>query len=123
MPHIVVKPWKDADEYLVWSTVTNTPVTTVMTRDEMFSHLSSVYGGLTYTVNGQLERADDSGLSSRYDRKPMWDTVHRIQVEIGDKYVSGQIKFRDIGRLADAMKHEQWSTINEIIQQGQSNIL
>lgn len=116
MPHIVVKPRKDVNEYIVWSTVNDSPVSKVMTRDEVFYHLMESQNGMKASIHDRLNRADVSGLSVIYDRKPRWGTEKFVRIETIDRYIVGRVKFEDLGRLADAIYHRNWTVIDDVVK-------
>ena len=121
MPHIVIKPRKDANEYIMWSTVTDSPVSKVMTRDEAFHHLMATQGGMRAATHDRLDRADASGLSVVYDRGLKWDTKEFVRIETIDRYITGWVKFENLGRLADAIYHRNWTVVDDVIKRATSD--
>ena len=60
MPHFIVKPDRDRDEYVEWSTIVDAPVD-VGTRSELGGRLGNAGG------SDRFDRADASGSSARGD--------------------------------------------------------
>lgn len=70
MPTFVFKLTPDEDAYVLWSTVVDSPISTVETRDECARHLTR-YNGTEY-IKERLARADRMGTSAQFpdEEKP-----------------------------------------------------
>ena len=121
MPHIVIKPRKDVNEYIMWSTVNDSPASKVMTRDEAFRHLMESQNGMKANIHDRLNRADASGLSVVYDRRLKWDTEKFVRIETIDRYITGWVKFENLGRLADAIYHRNWTVVDDVVERRTSD--
>lgn len=82
MPHFVVRLAPDTDAYVLWSTTSDRPVTTVLTREQTaqtLHHRGEVGDGM------RLDRADIHGTSATGDADGTysWDDPHILVADIG----------------------------------------
>ncbi|WP_418345927.1 hypothetical protein [Rhodococcus pyridinivorans] len=75
MPRIIYKSAPELDEYVWWTTVSDGPVSGVLTRDQMHAYLLKETSMTADEVEERLQRTDEAG-SSWESRTPMWDTEH-----------------------------------------------
>ena len=87
MPRLIYKPRQDVDEYIIFSTIVDTPASPVMTRKQMFERITlEGYGGMYYftltpeQAEASLNRADANGTSelsiTGREPYPLWDEEH-----------------------------------------------
>ncbi|MCK2199179.1 hypothetical protein [Corynebacterium callunae] len=109
MPRCVIKPHPEKDEYVIWSTVVDSPVSEVLTRDEAVRE----YPGGEESV----ARADETGASWADDRSIYWGTKEFIrEVNVGDTCFKGLCYFGHIPAIIQAWKAGDTDTLQSLIQ-------
>jgi hypothetical protein len=100
VPRIIYKSAPELDEYVWWTTVSDGPVSGVLTRDQMHAYLLKETSMTADEVEERLQRTDEAG-SSWESRTPMWDTEHYVDGEadlIPHRSICEYV--RDLGRCA-----------------------
>ncbi|NLG54353.1 MAG: hypothetical protein GX542_01675 [Rhodococcus sp.] len=80
MPEFICKPTPDSNEYVMWSTVVDGPISDVLTRAEMFDFAlvtSNATPNAPDKIEARLQRADTNGLSS-FGQTPSWETERYV---------------------------------------------
>ena len=110
MGRAVYKPNPDKDEYVIWSTVVDSPVSDVLTRAEM---LTAWDGG-----KDSLDRADKYGHSWQDTMGiPIgWGEQEYIrEITIRDNYFEGSCRFEDIADIVRAEQNQYAETLLYLI--------
>lgn len=121
MPRYVLKPQAHVDEYLIWSTVVDAPVSTVMTRAEMTNYLRR--NGVTVyrhrdtdeEVEARLTRADINGHSLKDWNHSWWGGDEYIRLEECDPPIIGRVKHADIAQVVRAYESGDHNTLKRLI--------
>lgn len=122
MPRIMYKPRHDRDEYIIWSTVVDLPVSEVMDRDtakETWSAGACSIMGTPITA----EQAEESMV--RADAKG-WSVIdfdcHEYELlllanieEYPGPYVSGVCRVADLAAATRAIESEDWDTLHSLM--------
>lgn len=110
MGRAVYKPNRDKDEYVIWSTVVDSPVSDVLTREEMLA----VWNG----GKDSLDRADKYGHSWQ---DPMgipigWGEQEYIrEINVDGEDFDGYCRFEDIADIVRADNNHDAETLRRLI--------
>lgn len=109
MPRCVIKPHPDKNEYVIWSTVVDAPVSEILTREEA---VQAYPGG-----EESVARADETGASWADWRNTFWGTTELIrEISVGDEEFYGTCKFEDIPDIIRAWTNGDAARLRELIE-------
>ena len=114
MPRLIYKPRQDVDEYLIFSTIVDRPVSPVLTRQQMFERITlEGYGGrynFAHTAEqaeASLNRADANGTSELAplgrEPYPLWDEEHLLH-NLPEPFGIRWCAHRDLAALTRALE-------------------
>lgn len=108
MGRCVYKPSPDRDEYVIWSTVVDAPVSDVLTRDEAVRKFP---GG-----EDSVARADETGASWQDWRERFWGTKQWIrELRVEDQWFEGHYRFEDLPEIMRAWESQDKYALNRLI--------
>lgn len=114
MPRCVIKPHPEKDEYVIWSTVVDSPVSGILTRKEA---VRAYPGG-----ESSVARADETGASWSEWRDVFWGTRELIrEIRVGDEYFNGMCQFEDIPDIIRAWTDGDAERLRELIKENDEN--
>lgn len=114
MPRCVIKPHPEKDEYVIWSTVVDSPVSEILIRKEAVQE----YPGGEESV----ARADETGASWADWRKEYWGTTKLIrEISVGEEYFDGICQFEDIPDIIRAWTDGDAERLRELIKENDEN--
>lgn len=122
MPRIMYKPRSDRDEYIIWSTVVDLPVSEVMDRDTA----KETWRAGACSIMGtpiSAEQAEDSMV--RADTKG-WSVIdsdcHEYELlllanldDYPGPYDSGVCRVADLAAVTRAIESEDWDTLHNLM--------
>lgn len=110
MPRCVIKPHPEKDEYVIWSTVVDAPVSEILTRDEA---VRKYPGG-----EESVARADETGASWADWRDIFWGTRELIrEISVGNEHFHGMCRFEDIPDIIRAWTDGDAGRLRELIEE------
>lgn len=115
MPNYIIKPNPDVDEYVLWSTIPDGPVSDVlgragMTRFLMFEYYQS---HTRSDAEERLDRADQTGTSA------LWDigSTQYVRVEEDWLYCDGSVPNARVADLVRALHARDEKTVRSLIDE------
>lgn len=114
MPRYIVKPDQAKDEYVLWSTIVDSPVSPVLNRKSMEVFLCQDYWD-QYTEQQAIEsiyRADKWGVSDRW----LTGDEQTIRVEAKDwiEDLHGYVKNADVVKLTNAIYNQDEKAVRAL---------
>lgn len=102
MPSYVLKPRKDRDEYLIYSTIPDSPVSPVRDREGIINFLVNEYWNANTREEAEerIARADVRGMSWAWTDDRAWDDL--VLVLNGPEGTDGQYNHRDMADVTRA---------------------
>ena len=123
MPRIMYKPRPDRDEYVIWSTVVDLPVSGVMDRDTAKATWASGECSIIGTpisdadAEKSMQRADATGWSISGIEAPveaMFLCLGNLEGYPGD-YEHGTCNLTDLAAVTRAIEHREWATLENLL--------
>lgn len=117
MPNYIIKPDQNVDEYVLWSTVPDAPVSGVLDRAGMTSYLTAQYWQLhsREEADQRLERADQTGISARFDAGA--EQYVRVETE-WMPFIDGDVPNSRVADLVRALDAHDESAVRRPIKEG-----
>lgn len=123
MGRAIYKPDPDLDEYLIFSTIVDAPVSPVMNREEIFEEwrtsceqLNGARPSLEETEKS-LARADAQGQSWR-EPGSYWEEEELVcisNMNIDSTFDMAWCKHRDLAKLTRAVAAGDWDRVRELL--------
>lgn len=117
MPSYIIKPNPDVDEYVLWSTIPDTPVSDVLGRAGMTRFLVSEYWQSNtraqVEVDERLDRADQTGTSA------LWDigSTQYVRVEADWLHCDGSVHNARVADLVRALHARDENAVRNLIDE------
>lgn len=114
MPRYIVKPDQAKDEYVLWSTIVDSPVSPVLNRKTMEVFLCQDYWD-QYTeqqARESLDRADRWGISARWFTGD--EQTVRIEAEDWIEDLHGHVKNADLAKLTNAIDNQDEQAVRAL---------
>lgn len=122
MPRIMYKPRADRNEYVIWSTVVDLPVSGVMDRDTAKetwrAGACSILGTLISTERAEesMVRADTKGWSLIDGEPGEYELLHLANIEdYPGPYQSGVCRIGDLAPVTRAIEAGDWGTLHRLL--------
>ena len=122
MPRIMYKPRAERNEYVIWSTVGDLPVSGVMDRDTAKEtwHAgacsilgTSISAGL---AEESMVRADTKGWSLINGDPGEYELVHLANIDVyPGPYQSGVCRVEDLAPVTRAIEAGDWDTLHNLL--------
>lgn len=122
MPRIMYKPRPDQNEYVIWSTVIDLPVSGVLDRDTAKetwrAGACSIMGTPIPAEQAEesMQRADTKGWSIIDGEPGEYELVHLANIdEYPGPYDSGVCRLADLAPVTRAIEAEDWNTLHRLL--------
>lgn len=122
MPRIMYKPHPDRNEYVIWSTVVDLPVSGVMDRDTAKetwrAGACSILGTPISAERAEesMQRADTTGWSIIDGECPEYELLHLGNLDdYPGPYDSGTCKVTDLAAVTRAIEAGDWDTLHNLL--------
>lgn len=122
MPRIMYKPRPDLNEYVIWSTVIDLPVSGVLDRvtakETWRAGACSILGTPISAEQAEesMVRADSKGWSIIDFDCPEYELLYLANIEeYPGPYESGLCKVTDLAALTRAIEAEDWDTLHNLM--------
>lgn len=115
MPNYIIKPNPNVDEYVLWSTIPDGPVSEVLGRAEMTLFLMYRYyqAHTRAEAEDRLDRADQRGTST------LWDigSTQYVRVEEDWLYCDGSVSNARVADLVRALHARDEKAVRSLIDE------
>lgn len=122
MPRIMYKPRPHLDEYVIWSTVVDLPVSGVMDRgtakETWRAGACSIIGTPISAERAEesMQRADNKGWSIIDGEPSDYEIVHLANIEeYPGPYDSGVCRLADLAPVTRAIEDGDWGTLHSLM--------
>lgn len=122
MPRIMYKPRTDRNEYVIWSTVVDLPVSGVMDRDTAKETWRAGAGSILGTpisaeqAEESMVRADAKGWSIIDGDCPEYEGLHLANIYgYPGPYDSGTCRLADLAAVTRAIEAGDWDTMHDLM--------
>lgn len=128
MGRAIYKPDSDLDEYLIFSTIVDAPVSPVMNREEISEEwrksCEQLYGARLSpeAVEKWLARADANG-QSWYGTGSFWEEeelVHIVNMRPDAPIEKAWCKHCDLAKLTRAVAAADWDRVRELVTESET---
>ena len=124
MPRIMYKPRTDRNEYVIWSTVVDLPVSGVMDRDTAEeTWRAGAYSILRTPISAEraeesMQRADAKGWSLIDGEPGEYELVNLANIEeYPGPYDSGTCRVADLAPVTRAIEAGDWDTLHRLLNE------
>ena len=115
MGRSLYKPHPDKDEYVIFSTIVDNVVSSVLTRHEYLAH------GYDWLDEAAIARADETGASWRDWREPMWDKDQLVSNLHDELPEQGWVKHRDLADFTRAQETNDLDLLRRLVTDAQDD--
>lgn len=122
MPRIMYKPRPDQNEYVIWSTVVDLPVSGVLDRDTAKAMWAAGACSIMGTpisaeqAEESMQRADTKGWSIIAGEPGDYELVHLANIDgYPGPYDSGTCKVTDLSAVTRAIEAGDWATLHNLM--------
>lgn len=110
MARTILKLDKKHDEYVIWQSVTDCPVTAIMSRVEVVKHMTRHMPEWRFQAEARMDWCDEHGTASRDTTNHGWDygmVIHNV----GDGVEGRWLPRKNLREFCHALSWEDMSAI------------